>query len=462
MIRHIRLSASLLANCAKKAAFLAILACVLVANTTSQAAEYTVGIEFVDAAHHNPLRFLHPIDNIFPFQFTDPDNYFMAHGALDGYTEEEVRQEIVDAVQQIFRRAEINLPGRMLDVEIRMGAVSSEVGTTHSIGAAGSNIGLFGNAYPTGATFRPDLAEDPAYTNQLSITYADVVDLLPEFSPGTEFLTLENVVQSIAGTTAQEIAHTLNVWNDVPANPQDGIYPIMASGPTGLQINQRIHERRFLDTPATQPSSPGPPPSNDRVFSVPETLLNTAGTTFVSDFNFDGIVDDLDLSVIQDNVFQHGTGVATGDANDDGVTDVLDFNIWNEQREQSLLGPLADQATDEIVSFDAETGELSILADANVLTVVAKGEEPETITNLDEVLTEYANGSQQWWNHGTFEETTVSLATYDLESVAPIDSVTVGFVDGSQISINIVPEPDGLAIALIALFFPLYLRRRAR
>jgi hypothetical protein len=198
------------------------------------------------------------------------------------------------------------------------------------------------------------------------------------------------------------------------------------------------------------------------VFSVPETLLNTAGTTFVSDFNFDGIVDDLDLSVIQDNVFQHGTGVATGDANDDGVTDVLDFNIWNEQREQSLLGPLADQATDEIVSFDAETGELSILADANVLTVVAKGEEPETITNLDEVLTEYANGSQQWWNHGTFEETTVSLATYDLESVAPIDSVTVGFVDGSQISINIVPEPDGLAIALIALFFPLYLRRRAR
>ena len=306
----------------------------------ASSAGFVVGIEFVDEPYYSPVFSTFPADNVFPYTFTDPNHAFNAHGALDGYTEMEVRQAIVAATQDIFRRAEIRRPGQMLDIDIRFGPVDPSVGTVHSIGASGFPLSLFGSAYPTGATFRPDLRPNSVYTNQLSVTFANTVATLPDRSPDAHFLTLEDVVQSIAGTTAQEIAHTLNVWNDVPGDPgPDGTYPIMASGRTGLPIPQRLRERRFLHIPNTQPAHPGPPPGGDNIYSVPETLVNTAGTTSIADFNFDGTVDGSDFQIWMSHRFQTGTNAHTGDANDDGVTDVADFNLWNEARARSTLVP---------------------------------------------------------------------------------------------------------------------------
>ena len=69
----------------------------------------------------------------------------------------------------------------------------------------------------------------------------------------------------------------------------------MASGATNLPLRERLKERHFLDLPHTQYSIPGPPPGGPLIFSVTDTLINAAGTTFVSDFNFDESVDALTL-----------------------------------------------------------------------------------------------------------------------------------------------------------------------
>ncbi len=291
-----------------------------------------VGVEFIDAPTYNPVLSLPGVDNLLPFQFTDPSTNFSAHGALQGLSELQVRQAMTAAVQQIFRRAEIDQPGRMLAVDIRLGAVDAVVGTVHQVGRGLADFGLFGLAYPTGATFRPDLQPGSVYTNALSLTLADAVNRIPVLDPTLQFNQLEQVVQAVAGTVAHEIAHTLNVWNHDQGSPVNGIYPIMASGATMLPLSARLTERRFLDIPNTQFEFPGPPAGGSLIYSTPETLLRAAGTTFVSDFNFDGAVDGLDFGIWNAHKFQVGTGVKSGDANDDGVTDGLDFNLWNTQR----------------------------------------------------------------------------------------------------------------------------------
>lgn len=291
-----------------------------------------VGVEFIEAPTYNPVLSLPGFDNLLPFQFTDPSTNFSANGALQGLSELAVREAITTAVQQIFRRAEIHQPGRMLAVDVRLGAVDAMVGTVHQIGRGLGDFGLFGVAYPTGATFRPDLQPGSVYSNALSLTLADAVNRIPVLDPTLQFDQLEQVVQSVAGTVAHEIAHTLNAWNHDPGSPLHGVYPIMASGATMLPLSARLTERRFLDIPDTQFEFPGPPAGGSLIYSTPETLLRSAGTTFVSDFNVDGAVDGLDYGIWNANKFRAGTGVKTGDANDDGVTDGLDFSIWNSQR----------------------------------------------------------------------------------------------------------------------------------
>jgi hypothetical protein len=301
-------------------------------------AGFVVGVDFVTKAKFNPLLSLAPINNLFPFLITGANSNFTAHGALAGVTEAEVQAAIVDTVQQAFRRAEINLPGRMLHVDIRHGAVPPEVGTVHLVGRTFEPSQLFGVAYPTGATFRPDLQKNSIYTNELSVTLADSIALIPDFDPSLRFESISQVVHAIAGTVSHEIGHTLNVWNHVPGGePVRGWYPIMASGSTDLPLSARLQERRFLDIPDTQYQLPGPPAGGPLIYSVTETLLQAAGTTAISDFNFDGLVDGQDFHVWNTHKFQTGTGVKTGDANDDGVTDGSDFNIWNIQRMESLL-----------------------------------------------------------------------------------------------------------------------------
>jgi hypothetical protein len=125
---------------------------------------------------------------------------------------------------------------------------------------------------------------------------------------------------------AHEIGHTLGVENHVPGAIVDGVYPIMASGSSSppLPNAARLTARKFLDIPDTEP--------DDR--SVTQVLLDAAGTTSVTDFNFDRVTDVLDYSILMANLGKHGTGVKMGDVDDDGVTDSNDYNML-----MTALGP---------------------------------------------------------------------------------------------------------------------------
>ena len=213
---------------------------ILVVACTPLAAGHAIGIEFVSSPVYNPLISFFVLDNFFPYQITDPSSPFALEGALAGVSEAEVQRQIVDSVQRSFRRAEISMPGRMLHVDIRTGALAPEIGTTHLIGRSFMPTTLFGSAYPTGAVFRPDLRPGTIYSNALSLTFVDSISTIPQLDPTARFQTLENVVEAIAGTTSHEIAHTLNVWNHDSGTPFGGFYSLMGTGSTGVPLGGRL------------------------------------------------------------------------------------------------------------------------------------------------------------------------------------------------------------------------------
>lgn len=66
---------------------------------------------------------------------------------------------------------------------------------------------------------------------------------------------------------------------------------------------------------------------DDRVFWVEDIFQTRLG-----DINLDGFVNDVDLNIMNETLFNFGTGWATGDFNGDRNTDVSDWNIWNANR----------------------------------------------------------------------------------------------------------------------------------
>jgi hypothetical protein len=274
-------------------------------------AGFVVGIEFVDREMSAPAWDTELC--LGGYSLTDPSSPFAASGALAGYDEAMLQSQIIAAVQEAFRSAEIGVPGRMLDVSIIKGAVSRSVGTDLLIAADLSGTGLAGESVVGSAMSRPDLPPGSPYTNDWSVTLVNNIAGMP-----VTYHTASEVVNAVAGTAAHEIAHTLGVENHAPGSAVDGTYPIMASGTSNppLPTAARLTLRKFLDIPGTEPDGR----------SVTQVLLDSAGTTNATDFNFDGITDGSDFNILMSNLGRSGTGVKTGDATDDGCTDGSDYN----------------------------------------------------------------------------------------------------------------------------------------
>ncbi|MCA9265410.1 MAG: hypothetical protein KDA60_16235 [Planctomycetales bacterium] len=89
---------------------------------------------------------------------------------------------------------------------------------------------------------------------------------------------------------------------------------------------------------------------DDVDFLVHELLGSEYG-----DANLDGRVDGLDLEAWENNLFQSGTGWATGDFNGDTITDGKDFNIWNEHKMPSRAESVPEPAAGVLVLLGALT-----------------------------------------------------------------------------------------------------------
>lgn len=424
-------------------------------------AGHVVGVEFVATPRYSAIVGNFPIDNFFPYVFTDPASPFGQDGALVGRTEMELQTAIVDAVQRTFRRAEIDQPGRMLNVDIRMGPVAPTIGTTHLIGKSFQPSQLFGSAYPTGATFRPDLRPNSVYTNELSVTYADSVATIPQLNSSVRFTSFESVVESIAGTTSHEIAHTLNVWNHDPGTPVNGWYSIMGTGSTGLPLAARLLERRFLDIPDTQFEFPGPPSAGPLIYSVTDTLFNASGTTWISDFDFDGSLDGGDTAIWRANRFQSGTGVKRGDADDDGLTDVRDYALLTAQSEG--FGILESSTSSPVLFYDPTTGRLEI--DTRGLEVISlRLPTPHVALSLQDPFTgipavdwgsAYFAGNQQWYGLGPMDlGDRVNLGNWAMGlGAADFGVAELGTRLAGRLSTTVVILPEPGVFPLICVVF---------
>jgi len=448
-----------------KTAAVATMLVLLLARTV--AAGYVVGIDFVNEPVHNCL--INPVDvgaDFFPFEFTDPSTPFAVDGALEGFSEDQVREAIVAAVQEAFRSAEIGVPGGMLDVNIVHGPVDPTVGTAHLVGDARRDFipRLYGTSFLNGANLRPDLDHNPLCTNEYSLTFAHAVARIPELSPGLTFDTFDQVVNAIAGTTAHEIAHTLGVYQHVPGDPVGGVYPIMASGTSGLPREARLTDRRFFNIPETQPN---PWPDGPLELSVTDVLLANAGTTAVSDFNFDGSTDISDFEVWAANRFTGGTGIKTGDASDDGATDVTDFNIWVNHRTTSPdeQGGGGDLAAEFI--YNDVSGRMSMHTgrDDNVLSIIIPGPHvSESLLGRDTSTADdgcgcweraYFAGKEQWYDPSLSGLTgELSIAAYPAGLTASdfgrVEYGTPGSGTGYA-DVAIVPEPGAIVLSLSGL-----------
>lgn len=296
-------------------------------------AALVVGIDFAETGARYPGITTTPLGqpNFTAYDFVDSSSPFAADGALDGWTNGDLQAAIVDHVRRLFRLAEIDAPGCMLDVDLRLGPVDPTVGINHVVGDAIGDPAWFGSAFFDAAHTRPDLNPDPNLPinifegeNTLSAT---AVDSLANSS--LTYDTVDEVVYAIGSTVAQEIAHNLGVPFDVPAGPYNGIYPVMASGLTGLPLAARLTERAFLDVPNTQPD-PALGLGGPLTYSVTDVLVEKVGVIDATDLNFDGFTDASDLLIWFEHRFTSQSVPQRGDVNADGVVDANDlFSLYD-------------------------------------------------------------------------------------------------------------------------------------
>ena len=95
---------------------------------------------------------------------------------------------------------------------------------------------------------------------------------------------------------------------------------------TAADIDLLTQQIKFNTTdPLYDVNEDGSVDLSDRVFWVEDIFQ-----THMGDLNLDGRVDDIDLALLNETMFNFGTGWATGDFNGDQNTDVSDWNIWND------------------------------------------------------------------------------------------------------------------------------------
>ena len=452
---------------------------VLVSCALSQAG-VTVGLYFVEG-QDEPIDFLtippfEPAQFIQPWQVTGPQTQFVADGAFEVGTEQQVRRAIISEVRSKFYS--IPTPaGYALDIDFLPQKVSGPGSVNVLLGK--HNIEFhqwFGFAMAGGG-----LGEISGENN--AAVSIDRIDSMLQ----VDFTEFDDALNAVANVAAHEVGHLLglgHVWADEGApgwQPGDPVvtnpYDVMATAQSGLPDSGWIEDNIFTTVPGTQPGG----------HSSVSLLIAQVGLRLVGDLDLDNDVDNADIGKAAGS-FTGAGGVGKkyfdGDMDFDGDVDNADIGFVTGAFTGALAGNLTDSPTVADLIYDPATGNVRVDASeaggAIVTSFQFENDEGTFIPG------NYVGPAGIGWIYEDVSETVIAntdalnigfSGIHDFGDIFPAGMLTVEELEaylttavytgalgtGQQIiDLVVIPEPATLALLGLGGLGTLLARRRRR
>ncbi|MCC5830961.1 MAG: PEP-CTERM sorting domain-containing protein [Phycisphaeraceae bacterium] len=331
---------------------------------------FRAGLDFLEEQFDFVSNFY--METLIPYDLTDPEGNFVTQGALAGLSEEDARWLVAAQVDRYFRQVDVGDPNKTLRLAIYPHRVDSAPGVKSLNVAIGKQQVEGGIGFPIEHNFFGFAILD-AYNvasvpdgGHAAIVWPDNIDWIGDVA--AEFQTVQQVLNAVSGTAAQEIAHFFDLRDIAPH--ESGPIPIMATVPTGMTLDQHLWEKAFSTVPGTQPGG----------HSSVSKLISKAGIVHRADFTMSGSVDLDDAAVLVANWQSERALWHEGDATGDNRVDLDDASMLLAAFGTSL------SAAESEVRFTLDATNRRVLIDAAGVAMVQVRSSDGLIIDYQSVL----------------------------------------------------------------------------
>lgn len=403
-------------------------------------ANYRFGLDFIETATPAPAGAGFLAAEFQPFPITNLSTNFVVDGGLAGWTEEEVRQQILLRVEDVYRAIDTGDPDTTVRFALYLGTVPQSIsGSRYNVALGAGPFSIWGEQH------------NVSIDNYTAAVYLNKIDEAFVANPNISWDTPEKVLNAISGTTAHEIGHRFLGDYHAPAGPEEP-YDIMAIPATGLTTEARFTVRRFSD-------------------QTTALLLPEIGTVNRADFDMNDWVDGQDIDTLLANFGRTDALFQDADTNGDHTVDGRDINTLISNFSGVIDPPSEGMA---VAQYNPATGEFAVSADGVMSwTLLSEGQFTGTgLGGLSEILAREGESNLVSANANTIGDgnfdgpvsySGVSLGRLTDPGCDP-GVFTLEYVTGRggqrlQGTISVVPEPSTV-VMLLGAVVGLYLWQR--